>query len=193
MRNLTFLLLLLCSLPCAAVNLVINPGFENSPTAFPGWTVTRAASGSTLDPLVGASHSGGRAAWFMASGTLDDMLSQTLTTQTGVAYTFSFWLRTDNYRGTNNHFSASVNGVTLLNLDNDPTTPYRQFSFVVVGTGSDTIAFSGRSPSGDVILDDVFFDVRVPELSAAAGQLPVLLAGMLLAVSRRRRIAGVTA
>lgn len=186
MKRWFILLALLCSLPCGAVNLVRNPGFEEAST-LTQWTVTPAASGSLI--LVGATtpHSGSRNASFGAESGQDDVLSQVLTTNPGETYVFNFWMQLGSDQDI--HFAASFNSTTLLNLTNTTTVDglYQQFQFTVTGTGTDTIAFAGRSSIAFARLDDVYFGSTVPELAPACAQLPLLIASLLLTASRRRR------
>lgn len=117
-------------------------------------------------------------AWTMSSAKL-------FATTAGETYTFSFWLQADD--DLNNHIAVSFNSLTLLNLTNliTPGCLYRQYEFSVLGTGTDTISFAGRASAGFVRLDDVYFGV--PELAPVCARLPLLIAGLLLTASRRKR------
>ena len=93
--------------------------------------------------------------WIFANVNSDATLAQTLTDVIGESYTFSFWLET--IPGTPSDFSALFDATVLLSESNPSYPAYTQFSYTVVGTGSDTISFNGLDKPSDIGLDDVSF------------------------------------
>ncbi len=84
----------------------------------------------------------------------DGTFGQTFSDNAGQHYTFSFWFASvgDNP----SDFSASWDGTALLSLTNPNTgANWTEFSFDVVGTGSDTISFSERDDPEYMALDNV--------------------------------------
>ena len=100
------------SAPCGAAELVQNGGFETS--TFSSWTATPASSGSIFGVSTTNPHTGIYAAYFGATGTQDDSISQTLATVAGQSYTFSFWLAHPYANSTPNDFTVSWNGTSLI-------------------------------------------------------------------------------
>jgi hypothetical protein len=158
-------LLLLASSANAAVNLVVNGDFETG--NLNGWTLM--SDGSDFSGIIsGTVHSGGSAAYFSS---FLNTLTQTidLATTPGQAYEISFWLYC--VGGGSNMFdakfaNASLNGLPLVNLPNDPT--FINHTFHVVATGSTSTLefdFLNRPEGGGVFVLD---DVSVTALSEAA-------------------------
>ena len=134
--------------PAVAVNIVSNGGFETGNLT--EWNLT---DNKVFKTTVDANpHTGTWAAEF-ANTDYDAILAQTLTDVIGDNYTFSFWLKTDGQ--TSGDFSALFDTTVLLTESNPAATAYTQFSYTVVGTGSDTISFKGLDKPGDIYLDDV--------------------------------------
>jgi N-acetylneuraminic acid mutarotase len=149
------------ALSAHAQNLVVNPGFETGD--FTGWTASHCqVNGNYV-------HSGRYAADlvcipivcpFGCGGGLD----QTITTVAGQLYHVDFWL--DNHNGvppSQNGFSASFAGVTILSLVNSPSFPYTHFSGNVAATSTSSLLHFGYhygchifgQPGGGWDLDDV--------------------------------------
>ncbi len=139
---------------CDAVagNMVMNCGFETGD--FTNWNVTNGAftfvSANANAGDVGPTGNANSGGFFAALGTVgsDADLSQTITDAPGQTYTFSFYYGTDG--AIPDFFSASWDGTALLSQTNDfgrsaGSNPWTQYSFQVVGTGSDTIDFSARN------------------------------------------------
>ena len=161
---------------CDAVagNLVKNCGFETGD--FSDWTVTHAAGGILavgIDPLV--IHSGFFVAAFGAEGATDDSISQVLSTTAGHDFHLSFFLANFGPAPAGEaDFRASWDGTTVFSASTFAFA-YTQFSFVVPGTGSDTLQFAGRNLPEFYALDDIVV-TPVPEPST----LSLVGLGMLL-------------
>src|SRR5436309_2150043 len=111
-------MMLIVTAGLASANLITNPGFETG--NFSGWTTTPASSGSDffvdLNP-----HSGTYAAWFGATGSDFDTISQTFATTAGVFYDLTFWLANLNqFQTPDNEFKVTFGGVTVLDLIDAP-------------------------------------------------------------------------
>ncbi len=142
-----------------AGNIVTNCGFETGTLA--GYTTVNGPSAySGLD--YSSAHSGTYDLSFGNPTVLGNFsISQTLSDTAGTSYTYSFYV---GYSGNNNfpnQFTASFDGTPELALVNvssnggfDPSQ-YALYSYTVLGTGSDTISFSGSGGSLDFRLDDI--------------------------------------
>ena len=166
----------------ANANLVVNGGFETGDLT--GWT----QSGNTA--FMGVSdfnpHSGTYSAFAGPVGPRG-FLSQTLTTTVGAGYTISFWLYNDG--GDPNEFDIEWNAATLYDETNLPGFPYTQYTFEVIGTGSDMLTLGFMQEPGYLYLDDVDVSVTaVPEPGSLA-LLGAALAGFGITRGRRRRTA----
>jgi hypothetical protein len=163
-------------------NLVVNGGFETGNLT--GWTLTPASDGSGQQgvyALPSTAYSGSYAWYIGAFGTVDDVISQTLDTIPGTQYLVQFY-----YKSSGSHpsdFNASWDGASLFSVSNPPSVDYVQYSFVVTGTGSDTISFGGYDNYNWDWLDDVSVS-SVPEPVSIA-LLGAGLAGF--GMLRRRR------
>ena len=140
-------------------NLVSNCGFEAGvggvSTFGPGWTFTPATTGSDSGTWSDNPRSGVQNVFFgsLSSGVYDS-IQQTIATVPGEAYTFSFYLLTD---GSSRDFQASYDGILIYDNSNFGNGVYTQYSFTVIGTGSDTIAFRAFNTTSFDSLDDVSF------------------------------------
>jgi hypothetical protein len=167
----------------ALADLIANGGFETGD--FTGWTVvldvTYPASITTLPAYV---HSGTYAAQVAGSASYNE-LSQTVSTTPGQYYALSFWLNTIT---TGNDFRALWDGNAVLTGNITPQG-YVQYSYVVGGTGSDTVEFDGRNVPGWFYLDDVSLTPTnaVPEPSGVVALLGLCGMGLLGMAWRRRR------
>src|ERR1035437_5299717 len=134
---------LLVGAPTAfATNLLTNGSFESG--TLTGWTDIGDGVVLANGPFsyYSAAEDG---TWYLALGPVggDGTLSQTFSDTAGQHYTFSFWFASvgDNP----SDFSASWDGISVLSLTNPNTgANWSEFSFDVVGTGSDTISFAER-------------------------------------------------
>ena len=171
-----------------AANLVQNGSFEDGTYAgsygepLPvDWTFTPAADGQS-DFFIGAlgdgewdlgipAEDGSYYAAFGATGVDYDYLSETLSTVSGTNYSLSFWLNNqDSISGASSYFSAYWDG-TDIGPDITPDSAefgWTEFSYTVVGTGSDTLAFGGLNQPAWIALDNVVVTgaVGVPDQPA---------------------------
>jgi hypothetical protein len=164
----------------AKANLITNPGFETGD--FTGWTNTNGL-GVVHGTTFGISpHSGNFQAIFQAGA---DGLSQSVATTSGASYTIDFFLALGGL-STQNSFSVSWGGVTLLSLTNQSQFGYTEYTFNVTGSpGSTTLLFQFNSiqPSrfGIWFLDDVSVNptgVGVPDGGTTVSLLGCALLGL---------------
>jgi len=159
----------------SASNLVQNCSFGTGDTT--NWTVTSAASSSDFG-VDSNGYNGDNEASFGAEGNEYDIISQTLSTTSGGAYTVSFWLEDGkgNGAGSNTDFQALWNGVSLLDQYTDED--WTQYTFTVTGTGSDTLTLEGYNSPSYYNLSDVSV---TPATSATPEPSSLLLLGTGLA------------
>lgn len=172
---------------CTAVagNLVANCGFETG--SFSGWTTTPAASGSDFGVNAEWAHSGTYGAGFGATGTLDDSISQTLTTAPGTV-NLSFWLANFSNCVGCADFSAHWDGVDIFDALSTAFS-YTPFSFIVPSTGSDTLQFFGRQVPSFYGLDDVVVTQAAASAVPEPSTFTLLGTGLMsLGFWRRRRL-----
>ena len=141
--------------PAAFANLVTNGSFETGD--FSGWTPV---GDQTFNQVVTGSfyvYPGAEdGVWYATFGPVgsDGGIAQTLATNPGTQYTVSFWLAAigDDPSDVNVTWDAN----SLLS-QTDPNTGgnWQQFSFVVTGTGSDTLTFNFRDDPAYIALDNV--------------------------------------
>jgi hypothetical protein len=195
-----------------AANLVQNGSFEDGTYAgsygepLPvDWTFTPAADGQS-DFFIGAlgdgewdlgipAEDGSYYAAFGATGVDYDYLSETLSTVSGTNYSLSFWLNNqDSISGASSYFSAYWDG-TDIGPDITPDSAefgWTEFSYTVVGTGSDTLAFGGLNQPAWIALDNVVVTgaVGVPDQGVGLATLTATLLGLCaVAALNRRRLA----
>ncbi len=175
---------LLMASSAAQADLVTNGGFETGD--FTGWTVTNdnLSFVYSSDPLYGP-HGGTYEALLGAYGT-DGTLSQTVSDVAGQTLHLVYWIASDG--SAPNDFSATWNGSVIAGsaLSDIAKSGYVEYTFNVLATGSDILAFNERNDSGFLSLDDVSL-TAVPEPGTLA-LLGVGLAGF--GAFRRRRITG---
>jgi hypothetical protein len=184
---------LLMAAPVAHADLVTNGGFENTDQNgdfMDGWTMTNdntcngqncsfdwAAIGGTYVP-----NSGNYEALLGTEGQ-DGTLSQTITDTAGQNLVLRYWLASDG--ATTNDFSALWDGKVIAGsaLTDIPLSGYTEYTFDVLATGSDVLAFDERDDGGWLSLDDVSLN-EVPE----PGTLALFGAALVgLATLRRRK------
>jgi hypothetical protein len=142
-----------------AGNLVVNCGFESGDWP-PGWTPVPATPASCSFFFVdngpfSTPHSGNWDAVFagVCPGSYD-AIQQTIPTSAGQPYQLSFWLDTGS-NGVTRDFQVYWNGALIYDNSATGTGVYTQYSFVVIGTGSDTLKFQAYDVEDFDDLDDV--------------------------------------
>ena len=194
--------LFLVSLPVYAD--ITNGGFETGD--FSGWNISgiytcvaTTLCGGNADDTDPGPQAGSYAAYLGSPGNLngqgqaDDQLSQTVVTTAGQNYTLDFFLAvgsTSAYGGAlPNSFAVSWDGSTLAALNDLPSQSYKEYSYSVTGTGSDTLLFDTAMYPSVFVLDSI----SLTEVSASTTEPTsvVLLLTMLSAVAfgARKRIA----
>lgn len=159
-------------------NLVQNCGFETGDFSY--WDLTGDTSTTFVsDSSLARPKSGDYFAALGSVGT-DAILSQTISTEAGAEYNFSFWLASDG--GTPNDFTAWWDGTAVFSESDIPWQPYILESFTVTATSSlTTIEFDASNTPGYLRLDDVNVVAAEPNL----GFLGSLLLGLSLIGLRR--------
>jgi hypothetical protein len=149
-----------------ATNLVVNGGFETGDAT--GWTLVPAAGGSLMG-ISGNSNTGSWSFSFGAVGFLDDTLSQQIVpTVAGNSYLIDFWLDHP-ANDAQNHFNASWDGGTLVDMLNVGAFGYTEFTFTEIATSASTpIQFGSYEVPSWFYLDDV----SVTDLGPAGGAVP---------------------
>ncbi|MFL6531442.1 MAG: VPDSG-CTERM sorting domain-containing protein [Chthoniobacterales bacterium] len=182
-------LLLLAFAPLGlAANLITNGGFETGDLT--GWTFTPAAGGSSLTLGNFSEGSGNFNAKFGATGTTDDVLSQTIATIPGQFYQLSLFFFVSQGMPANNHYSIVFAGVTLL-FATDANAGGGSPSFIPIMATSNfsTFSFSARNRPG-TFLDDVsvtLVTAPAPESGSTLAMLGCALAGLVCARRKMRR------
>lgn len=175
-------LLIITGLPLCAGNLLTNGGFETGD--FTSWVTggnfedTSVVSGAFY-VFTGAQEGSSYAVLGPVGG--DATLSQTIADSVG-SYTFSFWVNA--VGDVPSDFSASWNGTKMLGLTNPNTgNVWTQYSYSVVGSGSDTVSFAFADDPAYIALDNISVGSgsATPEPSTFG-----LLAGALVALAVRR-------
>jgi hypothetical protein len=141
-------------------NLIVNGDFETGD--FTGWTVTHAPSGSNIFVDHGPGPDTTFGAFFGATGSAFDSISQTFATTPGAFYTLSFFYQVTNL-GTpipaNNGFDVLWNGVSVgggLFPQFDVNPGFGTFTFHLQATSAlTTLQFDGRNAPSFDFLDNV--------------------------------------
>jgi hypothetical protein len=179
--------------PARADGLLVNGGFESSDFP-PGWTITNndgstwVAGTSEASGLGFAPNSGSYVAMF-GTQFVDDTISQTFSDIAGQHLTLTFFLAGGSLSAAD--FSAMIDSTVLLSISQTVdigyvnSGVYTEYTYTFLGTGSDTVSFSGRNDNNYYALDDVSVTTDAPEPSSWM----LLGTGLLglMAVSLRRR------
>ncbi len=157
-------------------NLVTNCSFGTGDLT--GWNFTAAGSGTDFYIGVGSGYNGDNSANFGAVSDEYDTISQTLTTVSGQTYTLTFWLSNEygDNTGVSTDFQALWNGTSLL--EQYTTSGLIEYTYIVTGTGSDTLTFEGYNGPSWYLLSDV----SVSNTSPIPEPSSLLLLGSGLAV-----------
>jgi hypothetical protein len=167
----------------ASANLIVNGDFQTG--NFTGWTVIPAASGSNISVGTGPGPDTTLGAFFGATGTDFDGISQTFATTPGAFYSLTFFYQVTNL-GTpipaNNGFDVLWNGVSIgggLFPQFDVNPGWGTFTFSLQATGAlTTLEFDGRNAPSYDFLDNV--SVNVPDTGNSALLLGLAMAGLIL-------------
>lgn len=140
------------------VNLVVNGDFSNGGA---GWSVNYAAQNSFFG------FGDGYAAFGATSPGYLDQISQTLATTAGKSEVLTFSL-TNEYAYNTAEFQVIWDGKVIADIL--PSSPFgsKTYTFLLTGTGSDTLSFAGYNAPGWFELRDVSVTTPVAEPALAA-------------------------
>ena len=169
--------------PINPAALLQNGSFEAGNLS--GWTQSGNVSNTTIiaQPYDGFAAEDAAAYAILGPVGSDGVLTQSFADTAGGTLAISFWLANDG--DLPNDFSASVDGVSLVSLNNTARFGWTDFTYAVTATGYDTLKFSFRNDPGYYALDNVSV-TEVNAIPEPAGLL-VLPLGMLAITSLRRR------
>src|ERR1041385_1551893 len=138
-------MLLMFAGTASSTERIINGGFETGD--FTGWTTTPAPVGSNFGVSNVAAHTGNFGAYFGATGTDFDSISQTFSTLAGSLYTVSiFYEVAFTNQMANNEFRIFFDGVLLYdNVNANPGFITLTFNNLVATTGSTTLLIQARN------------------------------------------------
>ena len=185
-------LVLLVATHLASADLVTNGGFETG--NFSTWTQTPAASGSAFgvgNTGPGSGGSGSRIAYFGATGSLNDAISQTIATTAGSLYTLSFFVNVTGPIGAaSNDFRVFFDNTLVFALS-DINPGFSTFTFPVLTNSSSTVLrIEGSNARSPTFLDDVSLVPRISALAVpdSGSTLAMLSLASLGLASLRRKV-----
>jgi PEP-CTERM motif len=176
--------------PCGSVpgNVVTNCGFE---TGLTGWT-PQTFYNSAVEPSwqLGYPNTGNYYFWTQEPGGAS--LSQTLVTSPGTQYTLAFYFSSDSGTALNILWVYWDGAQYLRLVDPSGYGNYVLYTFLVTGTGSDTLEFKFLDENGKDNFGDGLDDVSVSPTADVLGtpepaSLYLLLTGLGLIFLARRR------
>jgi len=109
-----------------------------------------------LNPSDPTPNEDGFNSFVIDTNSVQGILTQTLTTISGTPYELTYWLELYDFCGAcdlpDNAFSASWDGTSIAGsiLSNATSFGWTEYSFLVIGAGSDTLSFSGFSNDGEL-------------------------------------------
>jgi hypothetical protein len=148
---------------CASVpnNLIKNCGFEDGD--FTGWTVLNDDGNTAVEPASFTPPGTNSGEFYCLFGSLTPCTVQQtiLGVPAGTPLTLGFYFAQDTNPFT---FVAKWNATTLLDIDSPggPNHNYVKYSYSVVATGNDTVAFTAQDDIGYLGLDDVSLPYTPP-------------------------------
>jgi hypothetical protein len=173
--------------------LVVNGGFEDGDIAGAGGSLSPIPNWGGIETFVTddsdfphggfGAHSGAAYAAFGAIGELDS-ISQVITAAPG-QYLLTYWLASDGLAP--NQFQVLWDSTVLFDQIDIAAQPYQQFTFLVTGTGSNTLTFSGQNDLGYLSLDDVELTPSVVPEPASLWLFSLASAGVVGCTWRRKR------
>ena len=156
-------------------NLLINGDFETCDLT--GWSLAGDTSSTGINESELPPHAGSCDMSFGSTGS-DSVFMQSaqIITTPGAVCTFSFWLRNSDTENDNDFSASWDNGAPLVSLVDADPFDYKQYTFMVTGTGSDNITFRARNVEDYYDLDDVSVDCAQPAPAPALSHIS--LAGL---------------
>jgi hypothetical protein len=171
----------------ASATLLTNGDFETGAFA-PGWTfvgsLTSVVSGQFFG--INGPESG---TYYVAMGNPGccGTISQTISDTPGDALVLTYWLAGD---GSNpSYFDVLWNGTTINGSEEtnfNSSGVFQQFTFDLVGTGTDTLMFRERDDPLYLGLDNISLDIRAATAVPEPGTLALLGVGLMGTFAGRR-------
>ena len=196
-RSIATIVLCLAAIPAAHANLLTNGGFEteNVTPSVPPPSWIASGTGMAIDTFFPKSGTYDVAFTALSTDPNPGILSQTVSTTSGLGYTLSFWLLDQSLAPLNDAFAVSFGGFSTTVLGSSLTsTTYTFVTLAIPGIdvsgSSTTLGFQGLIDpfSGGIFnLDDVSLtSATIPEPSAA--MLFAVAVGLLGLLTMQREI-----
>nr|WP_294508125.1 PEP-CTERM sorting domain-containing protein [uncultured Rhodopila sp.] len=169
----------------AAVNLLVNGGFETGDLS--GWTLTGNTGPETVTTEF-SRYQPENGHDFLVFGQVgsDGVLSQSFADVAGGTLTVTGYLAGDG--SSPSDFTASIDGHIGFAVNPVPDQGYTEFTFTARATGFDTLSFAYRNDPWFDALDNISVSETVPMPVPEPGTCAILGAGLLgLGLFRRRR------